>query len=1246
MPHLSWLHLSDWHQRGKDFDRTVVRDALLDDIKRRVDIDPRLAEIDFVVFSGDAAFRGVKTEFEAARTNLFDPVLKELELTSTNLFFVPGNHDLNRDVVSDMLPKDLQSPLQTADQVKKWLTDDRKRVRAMEPFEDYTAFVKEYTGQGSPEFASVVRLNVRGHSIALLGLNSSWMCGRNLDDKNEVNDYGFLAVGEPQLHEALASIQNSDVRIAVIHHPFAWLGEFERNLIESRLKAGCHFILRGHEHEQGFDLSSSIHGECAVIPAGASYDRREASHPRFVNAYNFVHLDWSTAKGVLFFRRWSERRTKWIEDLDTCSGGRHEFALPKQLGQSKSVDVAGPRDTATTIGLEAMETDYRARVIDSFKNLTFRGLTNTVRPILLPLEKVYVQLRAVAEVPESADEFTPEERRVLRALDGADEENIDASELREAQLRLDALRRERWTKERLERFPISDALKDPARRGLVILGDPGSGKSTLLNFLALVFARGSQAVKEYLGIDGIEAERLPIIAPLAAYDDMLNTDASLTIRAFLAKYYERQNIPGLAPLFERAIETGRALILLDGMDEVLDEGRRKFVAEQASVFIRALIHGGNRVLLTSRIYGYRTAPLSSVDLPHVTVLDFRREEIEVFARQWNTAMTEWEFADRSEADRQVIARESERELLDEIRSNPGVQKLAANPLLLSMLSLLRRQVGRLPQQRIRLYSLYLGALIESWESIRSRGARVNSPPQPDATKSELVLIPLALWLQNNKPSGTATEVEIVRQIMAVYLREAGLQPDLAPDAPGWSETHVRARQFLEDMRQFSGLLVERGHGVFGFRHLTFQEYYVGRSLARMSPTDRWNLLQRNLHANRWREPIMLAAAQLGNMQADEEVSTALVTSILNAGSDHEQTLHRDLFLAADCASDDINVGIVTLRQIVQRLQPLVSSEVSMVAEEAIRKLVGLAMLMTGDRLRLPEATEVLLQFVTSGNVLGSGVFPAFAAITGRLYVLVPELRDAVVQKLDDQHYNVRSAAITALAPLLAEQIPLRDAVVQKLDDQNYSVRSAAITALAPCISSANVRRRLEPALRTDDGEFLRRNSYYSFPRRILVQAWARWVSIERQQLPEVIKMLSSEDSRLRQSAAEILLAVGKDAVAQAASQLLIAMDDFRGYDSWPARIAAAELLINDVHYSRSAIDTLLPALEYGAHPLILVPNAAEIRKSAALALGKLKADECRPHVAEKLKSLLETESDRQVLNGLYSALLSLVSAPT
>jgi HEAT repeat protein len=140
-------------------------------------------------------------------------------------------------------------------------------------------------------------------------------------------------------------------------------------------------------------------------------------------------------------------------------------------------------------------------------------------------------------------------------------------------------------------------------------------------------------------------------------------------------------------------------------------------------------------------------------------------------------------------------------------------------------------------------------------------------------------------------------------------------------------------------------------------------------------------------------------------------------------------------------------------------------------------------------------------------------------------------------------------------------------------------------------------------------------------------------------------MLNSEDSRLRLSGAEILASAGNESIKQAVPQLLKAVEDHRGFDSWPSRIAAAELLVNDLHHSEDAINTLVSALEYGANPLVVIPNATEVRKMAVLALGKLKSEEQRSGIAEKLIALLQTERDPEVLDSLYQALLSLESAP-
>ena len=104
-----WLHLSDWHQRGRDFDRVVVRDALIEDLCNRDRIASQLGRVDFIVFSGDLAFSGKAEEYETAGREFLAPVMSAVSLSRDRVFFVPGNHDIDRRDL-EMLPPPLGSP--------------------------------------------------------------------------------------------------------------------------------------------------------------------------------------------------------------------------------------------------------------------------------------------------------------------------------------------------------------------------------------------------------------------------------------------------------------------------------------------------------------------------------------------------------------------------------------------------------------------------------------------------------------------------------------------------------------------------------------------------------------------------------------------------------------------------------------------------------------------------------------------------------------------------------------------------------------------------------------------------------------------------------------------------------------------------------------------------------------------------------------------------------------------------------
>ncbi|MCX6579874.1 MAG: tetratricopeptide repeat protein [Candidatus Aminicenantes bacterium] len=333
---LTWLHLSDWHQKGMDFDRKVVRDALVDDIKKRRDIHPDLEYLDFMVFSGDLAFNGKKEEYQAAAEHFLAPVLAAAELDKSRLFIVPGNHDLDRDSF-ELLPPGIQKPLTDAEKIKYWLEDNERRERMLSPFKAFNEFVNSYADGNFSAYAGSRQLTIGGKTIALLGFNSALMCGRNRDKKKKIDDKGKIMVGEPQVYELLKKHGDADLRIVVLHHPFDWLTEQDCNGVEIRLKKEAHFILCGHQHRPKVTIETGTDGSCILIPAGASYDRRKVSDQQYNNSYNFVHLDFENQKGEVFLRCWSDRNNRWREDIDACSNnGRFAFPFPKGISTLKS----------------------------------------------------------------------------------------------------------------------------------------------------------------------------------------------------------------------------------------------------------------------------------------------------------------------------------------------------------------------------------------------------------------------------------------------------------------------------------------------------------------------------------------------------------------------------------------------------------------------------------------------------------------------------------------------------------------------------------------------------------------------------------------------------------------------------------------------------------------------------------------------------------------------------------------------
>ena len=528
--------------------------------------------------------------------------------------------------------------------------------------------------------------------------------------------------------------------------------------------------------------------------------------------------------------------------------------------------------------LEPLLYPYLEWTIAENSHLRVSGVMQVNRQVDILLDRIYVSLEGKWEEERSSsfrDRLVPGSGRARAnrfspsKLDPEFESEFASGEL---PMRPEAIAESR---QRVTRTAdLAEAVRD--RAYCAILGDPGAGKTTLLRYLARHFAiayrdRNAQAPGgqgEDLG-----ETRLPIWFRIADFAERLAKQPDLTLVAYLKQFYRHWEDRCAAPSDGEAIATllldkmaeGKCLLLLDGLDEVFDRANRVQVVRQIETLVDA--YRNNKFVVTSRIAGYQEAALGG-GFREFTIAPMDESRIEQFLQRWCLAI---EGAQRPDADAVTRDRDAEREakgILAAIATKPGVKRFATNPLLLTILALIHRNGTQLPQRRVELYELAAKTLIEDWQLGRNvpYGAR---QPQLVLREEEVteLLAPLAFWMHEEVPTGAVAQERV----------EEWMTPRMA-ELQGIDEATALAlvRQFLRKVRETTGLFVERAPAVYGFMHLTFEEYFAARHIADNEIPEILEIINEHRYQSRWNEPILLA---LGYLSRDRRRIDRLVKQL-------------------------------------------------------------------------------------------------------------------------------------------------------------------------------------------------------------------------------------------------------------------------------------------------------------------------------------------------------------------------------
>ncbi len=323
MNDVTWLHLSDFHFniRAKN-DSEIVLERLLDDI--RDCISCYSLNLNFIIISGDIAFSGKTEEYDLA-AKFFDKLLTITGLTPDYLFMVPGNHDVDRNEITELSSK--ITNFESRKEVNRFLDCEKDLRNVLSKLKNYQNFLGKYQAEtqeiiDNGQYFYVKHININENDVAILCLNSSWASGP--DDKK-----GKLIVGDRQIIDSIKQSDEADLRLAVLHHPLDWLKEFDLKSTRNNLLKKCMFVLHGHNHNSDFIKELGPSAGVIKIAAGAAYESRD-----YPNSYNFVTVNLQDRNGKIYFRTYAEDGEYWTKNVmisKEMDNGIYEFELPADI---------------------------------------------------------------------------------------------------------------------------------------------------------------------------------------------------------------------------------------------------------------------------------------------------------------------------------------------------------------------------------------------------------------------------------------------------------------------------------------------------------------------------------------------------------------------------------------------------------------------------------------------------------------------------------------------------------------------------------------------------------------------------------------------------------------------------------------------------------------------------------------------------------------------------------------------------
>ncbi|MEL6500851.1 MAG: GUN4 domain-containing protein [Cyanobacteria bacterium J06623_1] len=394
-------------------------------------------------------------------------------------------------------------------------------------------------------------------------------------------------------------------------------------------------------------------------------------------------------------------------------------------------------------------------------------------------------------------------------------------------------------------------------RRLVILGAPGSGKTTLLRHITLLFALRKQS-KLSRGLPSLIPVflRLRNVTPLIIKDTKAEKVPQTSLAEVIAKSIQDESkTEKWQQWFDKQLNAGKCLVMLDGLDEIADEGQRRQVSKWVFSQLENYKHR-LPFILSSRPQAYQKASLQ--DASSYFVRFFNTQQRDQFLFNWYFNLEKRRNSDqKSPRQLKQDAESKKKELVRQIDAVPSLRLMAKNPLLLALIIKTYKDKSSLAPTQHGLYKQVCEVLLQGRQI---PGGSIRYPLKPDQKQEALQVLALEMSKQKvlqfslnekHQDSSVYQANNLIQQELAQMLDKITLTPQQFIE-----QDDVGVREILCDRQQ---------EKLYEFAHRTFQEYLTSVELTK--PEHEAYLLNEVLTGDEkqldwWRQAILFYAAQV------------------------------------------------------------------------------------------------------------------------------------------------------------------------------------------------------------------------------------------------------------------------------------------------------------------------------------------------------------------------------------------------